>query len=129
MVTRVRLHLSLLLGLVVAVSAIGCGDKKEPAAKELAAYTVRGTIKALSADEITIHHEAIPTFANHKGETKPMMSMSMPFGIAAGLDTKGLAPGDNVEFTFNVDFDRKPPSRVVAIEKLATDTALELTGH
>lgn len=118
----------LALSLLAALAISGCKDGGAKAAS----YTVRGELKSLPTEGqsagMSIHHEAIPEFVNLKGERSGMASMSMPFNVADGVKLDGLAVGDKVEFTFDVQWERNPAIQVTAIKKLPPDTALTLTG-
>jgi len=111
--------------------AAACSRSPKLAAPD-ATYTVRGVILSLdvaqSGGAITIDHEAVPGFKNRDGKPEPMASMSMPFGITPDLPVKGLAPGDKIEFTWELRWDGSPPTRIVKITKLPPSTPLEL-GH
>lgn len=94
-------------------------------------YTVRGIIVGLpSADrpasELTIRHEPILSFVNREGKPNPMSSMEMPFTPARGVSLNGLAPGDPVEFTFEVRWKQSPFSQLTRISKLPPGTPLDL---
>jgi Cu/Ag efflux protein CusF len=122
------------LAALVALAALALAPaacKQEPAAPA-AQYTVRGEIKSLpqpGGDAVLyVHHEAIPTFVTREGQQRGMMSMSMPFGVPAGVSVEGLAPGDKVEFTFAVHWDENPPTQLTAIRELPADTQLQLSG-
>jgi Cu/Ag efflux protein CusF len=115
---------------VLVVSALGA-CKQEPDAPA-AQYTVRGEIKGLpppGGDAILyVHHEAIPTFVTREGQQRGMVSMSMPFGVPASVNLEGLAPGDKVEMTFAVHWDKNPATQLTAIRELPADTQLTLSG-
>jgi Cu/Ag efflux protein CusF len=118
------------LGVLLAGCAAWFGCKKEAEAPA-ASYAVRGQVKSLpsAADkEIFIHHEAIPSFRSQEGTEIGMDSMSMPFTVDKALSLEGIAPGDAVRFAFEVRWDARPTTRVVAIEKLPPGTELELSG-
>jgi hypothetical protein len=107
----------------------GSGETKGSGEAELASYTVRGKVIELPGAEIetmAIHHEAIPNFVAATGKQQPMMAMEMPFGLAEGLDLSGIEPGDIVELRFDVDFERRPPLRIVEIRELPADTELAI---
>jgi hypothetical protein len=116
---------------VIAILGVASCNKSggdvsdEPAAS----YTVRGKVIELPGAEIetmAIHHEAIPNFVAATGKQQPMMAMEMPFGLAEGLDLSGIEPGDIVELRFDVDFERRPPLRIVEIRELPADTELAI---
>ncbi len=116
--------------LVLATAFSGCkSDSKSAADKPTQSYTVRGELKAVGENEMTIHHEAIADFRGIKGDISPMMSMSMPFGVADGVKTKHLAPGVKLEFTFTVDFKRDPVPQITGFKVLGDDETLELSGY
>jgi Cu/Ag efflux protein CusF len=124
---------AVLAALVVSALALGA-CKQEPDAPA-AQYTVRGEIKSLpqpGGDAIVyVHHEAIPTFVTREGQQRGMPSMSMPFGVPAGVsgvNLEGLAPGDKVEMTFAVHWDQNPATQITAIRELPADTQLTLSG-
>jgi Cu/Ag efflux protein CusF len=119
------------LAALVALALAAGACKQEPAAPA-AQYTVRGEIKSLpqpGGDAVLyVHHEAIPTFVTREGQQRGMMSMSMPFGVPAGVSIEGLAPGDKVVFTFAVQWDENPPTQLTTIRELPADTQLQLSG-
>ena len=135
----------LVAGLLCALGAglWGCGESggpAEPAAQEPSSserqpdqiYTVRGQIAQLPDPEnpakgLQIQHENIPDFINRSGERSGMKPMTMPFTPAPGLDLSGLAIGDKIEFTFDVDWDGSPLFQVTAIEPLAAETELDFS--
>lgn len=93
-------------------------------------YQVRGEIAALPmaddpSTELTIRHEAIDDFTDIDGDVVGMSSMTMPFPLAAGVSLAGLAVGDRVAFTLEIEWQGNPPYRITRIDKLPPDTALE----
>jgi Cu/Ag efflux protein CusF len=127
---RTRSWLGLAVSMIAMIFVLGaCKQEQEAPA---ATYTVRGVIKSLPtpgrSEVMFLHHEAVPTFVNREGKQSGMMSMSMPFGVASGVSLAGLEPGDKVELTFAVRWDRNPATQVTAIRELPADTALELSG-
>lgn len=91
-----------------------------------ATYTVRGKVESLPAsasDDIVIQHEPIADFKDKDAKIVGMGSMSMPFPLAEGVKTDGLAPGDIVEFEFVVWWN-PVAYRVTRITKLPADTKL-----
>lgn len=127
----------MLLCLALAPAA-ACKDdppKKAPSAASesspsapASSYSTRGLIKAVSPVDISIHHERIPDFKDRSGEPVGMDSMTMPFGTAPDLATDELEKGKKIEFTFDVDFSRKPMLQITSAEVLPDDTELELSG-
>lgn len=92
-------------------------------------YRMRGQVLSLPDPAqglgLTIHHEAVDTFADLDGDVVGMDAMTMPFPTAAGVDLAPLAAGDKVAFTLEVDWEGDPPYRITAIEELPADTPLE----
>ncbi|MCH8114843.1 MAG: copper-binding protein, partial [Chloroflexi bacterium] len=93
-------------------------------------YTTRGRIAMLPdltnpTSELRIHHEAIDDFRHGDGSPAPMKSMTMPFPPGPGVSLDGLAIGDVVEFTFEVQWEPTPGMSVTAIRKLPDDTELQ----
>jgi hypothetical protein len=116
------------LATILTILSAACSKAPAPAAPEQV-YTVRGRVVALPdpakpGGGLQIRHEPIPEYVNHKGERKGMGSMTMPFVPTRELDLSGLAPGDVVEFTWEVRWAKPPLSRVVAIRKLPPETTL-----
>lgn len=92
-------------------------------------YTLRGKIETLPQtgkpmSELTIHHEPLPTFRDVNGTVVGMSAMVMPFTPTKALDLSVFAPGDVVEFTFEVRWKSLPYSRLTRMTKLASDTQL-----
>lgn len=119
------------LTLTVMMMAAGCGSDATPAAagSKTYTYTVRGEIVQLPSAEsvdqqMLIRHEAIPDFINDQGEKVGMMSMTMQFPVGKDVSLEGLAVGDAISFTFDLDWSGTPPYKVVKIEKLAAGTEL-----
>lgn len=91
-------------------------------------YTVRGEIEQLPSaenplDDFRVHHEAIHTFVNRKGEMKGMNSMTMPFPLGEGVRLDGFAVGEKISMEFTVV--REPWGyHVTGIKKLPAETEL-----
>jgi Cu/Ag efflux protein CusF len=120
------------LPLVLATACAG-GERGEQRAeaqdRNVDRYVVRGEIVELSASdsperEIEIRHEAIDGFKDIEGRVSGMDSMTMPFRLASDVSLAGLAPGDKVEFTLEIDWNVFPPNRITAISKLPPETEL-----
>lgn len=127
----------LLIPVVVAgifVGPSGCDGRSSPKPGPTAAtaasearhptYTTRAVIEGLpSADGkrfLSMHHEAIPDFADKSGKVVGMKEMVMPFpGLAPGVSLEGFAVGDAVEVTFEVRWNEVPRTVVTSIRKLA----------
>lgn len=124
----------LFLWLVLAGVLLG-GCSKEDSGEGTAPavihrYTTRGRIAMLPdltnpTSELRIHHEAIDDFRHGDGSPAPMKSMTMPFPPGPGVSLDGLAIGDVVEFTFEVQWEPTPGMSVTAIRKLPDDTELQ----
>jgi len=106
--------------------AFACRNREPPAPPTAARYVVRAEIARLPArpgDELLLRHEAIPGFRDRSGAVVGMGSMVMGFGTAADLPLAGLAPGDPVEVTFTVDWER-PALTVERLVRLPPGTTL-----
>ena|ERR1043165_2807490 len=122
--------LALAAAFVAALIGIACSGS-EPAPKPEHTYTVRGRLVALPDpakldSSLQIQHEAIPDFVGARGDIG-MSSMTMPFPPAKGLSLAGLAPGDPVEFTWEMSWKPTRLSRVTAIRALPKDTELRFS--
>jgi len=123
--------LPLLLLTAAGLVLFGCGREDSASAPAVVhSYDVRGVVRQLPRPEapqpeLWIHHESIPGFVDINGEAKGMESMTMPFIPAQGLSLDGLAVGDKVSFTLEVDWDATPPASVTTIDTLPADTLLE----
>ncbi len=103
-----------------------CGGSS-PESTEAASYTTRGIVRQLGdgpAQELFIHHEAIPTFVNIDGEVQGMGSMAMPFPVDEAALPSDLQVGDKVSFEFEVNWTGSPPMRLLSVEKLPPETLL-----
>ena len=115
--------------LSVLAAAVGsCGREAPRAAAE--AYTVCGVVERLPQaggqdSALYIHHAAIPSFRDEHGKVVGMMSMTMPFPVAAGVSLAGIAPGDAVQFTFTVAWKQPVGYQVTRIEKLPPGTVVD----
>ena len=129
--------LALSLSALLAACAGGGGDAAPGFAASAAAaprrvqtYEGRGEVTALPdpADPSTalaIRHEAIDDFADIDGDVVGMDAMTMPFPLAEGVSLAGLAPGDQVSFTLEVEWESDPPYRIARIDKLPPATPLD----
>ncbi|MCC6677902.1 MAG: copper-binding protein [Phycisphaerales bacterium] len=122
---------ALALAAALAACLIG-GCKKQPAAEAgpAATYEVRGLITRLpdprnAATNLSIHHEAIPTFTV-KGKVVGMAEMTMPFPTAPELSLSGIAVGDPVRFVMEVREKPRMTYQITKISKLPADTKLDL---
>ncbi len=106
------------------------GHSHGDVSEESNVYTVRGQVMELPDDEdprkqFVVHHEAIHEFVNREGKVSGMNAMSMPFHVPedrAMFDT--LAVGDIIEFTWSVNYSRRPAGVTSDIKKLPADTQL-----
>lgn len=128
---------------VVIVGAPGCERREaDPPANAKAdsvqkhVYTVRGVVAQVPdptdpRTEFKVRHEAIPHFLGQGGELG-MDTMTMPFPLATGLSLAGLAAGDTIELTFEVDYDSSAQKlidyRATAFKALPPGTALDFSA-
>ena len=117
---------------VLAVVVGSCGREAPPPPADV--YTVRGVVERLPQaggpdSGLYIHHAAIPSFRDEHGKVVGMMSMTMPFPVAAGVSLAGIAPGDAVQFTFTVEWKRPAGYQLTRIEKLPPGTAVDFNPH
>ncbi|QDU72202.1 copper-binding protein [Mucisphaera calidilacus] len=97
---------------------------------ETQVYTVRGEVVSLPSPanaNMSIMHEAIPTFVDKKGEVVGMETMTMPFPVASDVSLEGIEPGDPVEFVFVMDWN-KGGYELTSIIELPAETELDLTA-
>lgn len=120
----------------LALATLACNKSEQASGDKAAAkqeYTVKGQVKSIETKDgettLLIHHEEIPDFVDRKGNKSGMISMSMPFGVAKGVSTDGLAVDEKVEFVFSVDWERKPMLEISKLSKLPADAPLNLTGQ
>ena len=119
----------------LCVLPAGCDKKPAPPAALAPAdqvYTVRGRVERLPQGPraLAIQHERIADFQNIDGKVIGMKEMVMDFADLspeAQAALPGLAPGDAVEFVFEVRWKSDPRSRVTSITKLAPGTPLSIT--
>lgn len=76
------------------------------------------------ASEFQVHHEAIDTFVGRDGRLVGMSAMVMPFPLGEGVSLDGIAPGDIVEVTFEVNWESDPYFQVTRLTELPPETAL-----
>jgi Cu/Ag efflux protein CusF len=123
--------LPLLLVTLVGLVPAACGQHQPDSLPPVVhTYDVRGVVRQLPRPaapqpEIWIRHESISDFVDISGKVKGMDSMTMPFFPAPELSLDGIAVGDKITFTLEVDWDATPPAQLTAIEKLPAATVLE----
>lgn len=126
-------------GLVLLLCACsGNGSAPEPAAGETTAapeappadvYIVRGEVERLpGADDpargFYVHHEAIDDFKASDGTVLGMDAMVMQFPLRDASLLEGIAVGDKVELTYEVNWHATPQQNVSSIAKLPAETEL-----
>lgn len=98
-------------------------------------YVIRGVVAALpSADrpgsELQVRHEAMPHFVGQGGQLG-MDTMTMPFPLDPRVSLAGIAVGDKVEVSFEVDVDPSTQNlmgyRATAIARLPAETELDFS--
>jgi Cu/Ag efflux protein CusF len=104
--------------LILALAVTACQGKSTPAAGgNNGVYEVDGVVAAVPGDldaMLHISHEDIPDFVGRDG----MPAMTMPFAVGEGVKVSGLAKGDKVHFTFEVNWNAKSPLTVTKITKV-----------
>jgi hypothetical protein len=119
-----------------------CSREREPAPTvRTAEYEVRGRITDLPregspASDLRVYHESMPSFRHtwpaDDGVTPKMGmgSMDMNFPPAEGLSLEGVAIGDAVVLTFEVDYRIEDGTiasyRTTSIERLPDGVTLDL---
>ena len=113
---------------LLAATLVGCGG--EPAAPP-ETYTTRGIVRQVGMGtpggegEVLIHHEAIASFRDDRGEVVGMESMAMPFTVAEPSLAEGLEAGDRIGFTFEVRWEGGPPLQLTTLEALDDGVRLD----
>ena len=112
-------------------SASSSTDSQIAASRMVHTYVVRGKVAQVPVagkpqSELRIHHEAISDFKNQQGQVSPMPAMEMPFDIAKDVSLQGIAPGDIVEFTLEVQWRPSSGAWITAIRKLPQETRLKV---
>jgi Cu/Ag efflux protein CusF len=119
---RVYVGLTISFALLAAFSACKPSDSAPaPAPTTKTVYEMRGVIERLGTAsaprQLRIRHESTPD----------MESMAMPFSIDEGVPLTGLAVGDKVAFTFEID-SATQVEHVTKLSKLPADTVLKIPG-
>ena len=121
------MRLFFVLSLVTLLSACGGEEEVPPDV-----YETRGMIRSLpdsEGGEVRILHEEIPEFRTMEGEVVGMESMSMGFPVGDLTLLEGVAVGDRVQFTFEVQWSGDgPPLRLTALEALTAGERLDFEG-
>jgi len=105
-------------------------DGDEEPTSEPHVYEVRGVIQELPDPQdplsgLYIRHEAIDDWVGMDGEVQPMDAMTMPFPVAEDVTFEGIAIGDKVTFTLEVNYDADPAVQVTEMTRLPEDTELD----
>jgi len=124
-------------GVLLALCAGCSGEEPAPVAAAPAAapdatadvYIVRGEVATLPPPErptrgFYVHHEAIDDFRGSDGTIVGMDAMTMLFPLDDPALLEGLAVGDKVELTYEVNWHGEPMQRVTALRRLPADTEL-----
>lgn len=126
------LHLTAALAAVTLIAPLlAAGCAADHSAAPVTTYEVRGEITRLPGSDETggqrvvyIRHEAIDEFVGIDGDVVGMNSMTMPFPVSDADELNGLAVGDKIAFSLEVQWEGDPPYRIRRIEKLPADTEL-----
>lgn len=113
-----------------ASPAAGQDEASAPTPAGPAVYAVRGQVVEVPDPEdplsgFFVHHEPIDDFRDMDGNVVGMDSMTMPFPIADDVSFEGVAEGDAVVFTLEVNWDGDPQVQVTSVESLPAGTELE----
>ncbi len=89
-----------------------------------------------ASKELKIKHVQIPTFKTKEGKINinskgvaGMASMTMPFPVGQGVSLDGIAVGDKVKFSFQVNWGGAGPAwEVTKIEKMDPLTIIDYTN-
>ena len=102
--------------LVVSLISGGCRSKQSGQSQSTYGshgttytYHLRGIVKALPQRDqlpmsLSIKTEAISRWVGVDGKIEPMMAMTMPYQLAHGVALQGIAVGDKVAFTYQVNW-------------------------
>ena len=124
------------LPLALAACGGGGGDEEQQAAQtgeqapQPDVYTVRGVVEKLpQADgpdkSLYVRHQAIAVYKDRSGNVVGMESMTMPFPVGPTVSLDGIAPGDPVEFTFEMVWEPQGRYQITALHELPADTQIE----
>jgi len=94
-------------------------------------YHLRGIIKAMPQggqlpESLSIKVGPITHWVGMSGKVEPMMAMTMPYQLAHGVSLHGIAAGDKVAFTYEVNWiaDRMV---ITQIKKLPAHTVINFS--
>jgi hypothetical protein len=121
--SRFLVSLGLLIFLGILSVTAACSRPAGPVQR----YQVRAELLQMPEGpngDLLLRHEAIDGFADRDGRRVGMDPMSMPFPVAKGLSLAGLAPGEIVQCTLEVDWQQRSPVKITAIKKLPAGTKL-----
>lgn len=115
---------TILIALVTAISAIGCGPKAEPGGHD---YTLRAQVVQPPSDAtgLYLYHEAIDDWVGRSGKVEGMDTMAMPFPVAKGVPLEGIQANDKVEVKLHVDWESERPVEIREVRELPPDTKLD----
>lgn len=122
---RLALVAAVLTALAAALPACSCGDHDadRPTTPADATYEgITGVVEAMPREgadrrEISIAHEAIPSFVDREGEEVGMDAMTMQFAVSSDVNLDGVETGDAVSFDFEVRWDDRPMLLVTRLEE------------
>jgi hypothetical protein len=135
---------ALLAMMISSLGLVACGGGEpapeaemageEPAVTDKMTYTVRGEVTQLpepgaEGSDLMVRHEPIPDFKNAKGEVVGMNAMTMPFPVSNDVSLDGIAVGDKVRLTFEVQFQPATSFVTTEIDRLPPDTELDFGGE
>ncbi len=139
---KMPVHEKLFITTVVAATMLmgGCAPKHSSKPQSSTtqpgitySYHLRGIIKALPAagespENVSIKVPPIAHWVGMSGKIEPMMAMTMPYQLAAGVTLPDIAIGDKVAFTYKVNWtvDRMVVTR---INKLPARTMINFSSH
>lgn len=109
-----------LAGAALIAALAACGGGSDAPQGPVQTYDVHGVVARLPdgpGTELMISHEEIPGFVNDAGDTVGMKPMTMGFPVAEGIDLEAFAPGDSVEFSFEVRWGQPKPLRLTRMQK------------
>jgi protein SCO1/2 len=107
--------------LIAGITVLGCSRRATvTAAPDEKTYPVRGLVRALGNDTITVEHEDVPDF---------MPAMTMPFVLKHRRDVAEIHLGDAVQFQLHVSRDDSWISNVQKIDAAQLHLARESSSE